>query len=464
MLELKNIFLMVALLVCATGSSSCARKADSSGNRSASPLSGALPEAWYTLPETRAVPVESTLVQPDQGADSAVRNSFSAYTSAFSALALPPGEGFPSVLSEKSSRVPWHLDGLIADFAISTNGIFGAHLFNGTYALRAAWRRQGSASLVKNSQAQQRKSVMTVGPQTTASDASAQLEPVIRATMAAGLVLPQYESIFRVNLLRQGERFRNLCHMLSSIGFDSGWTVDGFQLQLSFNASGQLTPAIGVGGAFNLFFDWQKAGGEPPLVEATPLSDELNQFTHLIAGEISQALAETPEVKDSGLRLQQVQFGLGLSAGGSIGIARAQAGIQGKIVFKRDAAPHSKIAVVVQRQDAEFINLIRASVKPEHLAYATKNGIPFQRFQSASRPDEIVYQIQRDRFRNGLKHAFKIASYFGKKAIEADTKKWKLTEIETELDISLGGEFALTVVNGTGQVALDFDRPEANVN
>ena len=461
MSELKNIFLFLAFLIL--GSSCSTRSSENHASHNA------LPESWYTLPETKATQLNDsqtivsnfksfssteTLAQPGQQTDVAVGNIFKAYTSSFDELAAPSVEKSAELQTEKNNKVPWHLDGLIADFAVSTDGVLGAHLFNGTFGLRGTWKKQSVSYSAKNLKSQQTKSILKIGSMTNSHDVARQLEPTIRSAMAAGLVLPQYESTFRANLFQRGEKFRNFCQLLSSVdSTNTRWKVDGFQLQFTVTAYGDVTPVVGVGGAFNLFFDWQKSEGDTTPMEASPESKKLNQFTKMLADEISNALVETPDVKDLGLSLQAFQIGVALGANGDVGVAAASATIQGKIVFKKSETSNTKSAVV--RQDDGTVNLIGASVKPEHLAFAKSNGISFQRFKNG-----IVYQIQRHKFRNGLKRALKMASYFGRKAIEADTDKWKLNEIEAELDVSIGGEFAISTINGTGQAVLTFGRAE----
>ena len=461
MSEFKNISFVLAFLILGSSCSSRSSEKHVSHN--------ALPETWYSLPEAKAIQGNDALaavsniklysstedlVQPTKQTDAAVGNIFKAYTSSFSELASPSIEKSADLQAEKNNKVPWHLDGLIADFAVSTEGILGAHLFNGTFGLRGTWKKQRAASSVKNSKSQQTKSMLKIGSMTNSEDVARQLEPTIKSTIAAGLVQPQYESTFRANLFQHGEKFRNFCQLLSSVdSSNTGWKVDGLQLQFTVTAYGDVTPVAGVGGAFNLFFDWQKPEGDAPPMGATPQSKKLNQFTTLIADEISNALVETPDVKDLGLSLQAFQVGVALGADGDVGVAAASATIQGKIIFKKSEPTNIKSTLV--GQDDGAVNFIGARAKPEHLAYAKSNGIPFQRFRNG-----IVYRIQRHKFRKGLKRALKMASYFGKKAIEADTDKWKLNEIEAELDISIGGEFTIATVNGTGQAVLTFGRDE----
>ena len=106
-----------------------------SSNHTAHPQMGALPVSWYSLPEKNTAINES---QPDQKTDAAVRSVFQATTSILSSLPSRPFAG-------GTSEVPWHLDGVIADFAISNNGIFGVLLSNGTMLCEALGSIQGQS-------------------------------------------------------------------------------------------------------------------------------------------------------------------------------------------------------------------------------------------------------------------------------------------------------------------------------
>jgi hypothetical protein len=379
----KNLpaFLAIVLSVCGV---SC--------SRSSAPRAS-LPESWYKP----ALPAEE--VEPSPEAKTAVRSVFKAESSILSSVTLPVPQ--PS----------WTLDGMIADFAVSMNGVFGALLGGGTASVKGTWQKTAAPhSLVLAKMPTARVNALT-----TSESLARQLEPAVRSAISTGAV--HDESRLRSNLQRESEEFRRVCHALDSVPLAPGWHVDGFQLQLTFDASGNITPVLGAGGVFNLFLDWQKTDEDNSDTDPV-LNQSVARLTRLVSSVIPQALSETQDIRSAGFTLDQFQLGLALSAQGEVGIAQDQGALTGKIVFKKDG----------------------------------EEGL------ADSPPDDSVSWIDRTHFEHGLKRALKMAAFFTSMASEADTASWRVNQIEAEFDASIGGEIRLATVNGTGQIVLDFDR------
>src|SRR5207253_9469910 len=84
-------------------------------------------------------------------------------------------------------------------------------------------------------------------------------------------------------------------------------------------------------------------------IQATqPMSDhetllQKNMFTFVetMASLVPEAHNESSEIRQSGFELGVFQVGIGISLGGDIGVANAQASAVGRVIFKKDslAAP-----------------------------------------------------------------------------------------------------------------------------
>jgi hypothetical protein len=439
------------------------------------PPSGALPQSWVNLHDDKNNKSVDNFVMPDASADAAVQSAFKANVSALSQAtdAQAANSTLPvSVNSHPSDWTPWHLDGMVGYYAISQGGILGALLYSGTESIKLTWQKVAPPAVVPaaaspsapvvtttaipelpatltsataSSSTQSLKTpALKVTPQMTASDLPAALEPSIQVALASGKI--QNESVFRTNLLSHAQRFFSVAQVLSSIPRASEWYVDGYQLNLSVSASGQVTPLIGVGGAVSLYFDWSRSTDptaaatltdtNAPSPDGNLLTNELKNFVSLMSSEIPQAITESMSVQKNGFYLDMIQIGLGVTAGGSIGVAQATGGDIGRVIFKRDvtvSAPSTPISV----ESTQELNVMPAL--------------------ASSAPAGFSYRINARKVRNSLKKAISMANYFAARAKNAETARYHLNQIEAEFDMSLGGDLKLAVVNGIGQFVLDFD-------
>jgi hypothetical protein len=135
------------------GASSCSRQAQTPGG---------LPQSWYSAQAQK----DET---PSAETDAAVRGVFGANTSALSDVTLP------------LPQASWHLDGMLAEFGVSVNGIFGALLMNGTSTIRGTWQLVSSPAPQK----QLPTPTARVSASTSSADLARQLEPAINAAVAS---------------------------------------------------------------------------------------------------------------------------------------------------------------------------------------------------------------------------------------------------------------------------------------
>jgi hypothetical protein len=443
----KIFFILSAVL--SFGCSSHSQIGDSLNSNASATSSGALPKSWYNVKS------EDAVVAPDPKTDDAVDSAFQANVSALlqseaqsetqaNAQSAASAARTPWLLSTKNSSshpadwVPWHLDGMVGYYAVSQSGILGALLYSGTESIKLTWQKPSSSTPAPSAVAQiQKAPALKVTPDLKEEDLPSALEPSIQVALASGSI--QNESNFRKNILDRAEKFFNICRALDTITRTSGWYVDGYQLNLNVSASGQVTPVVGVGSAVNLYFDWSRTSD--PTIAPAPVapSSQLKNFVQLVSSAIPQAVKDSSDVQKSGFYLDMVQVGLGITAGGDIGVAQVQGGDIGRIIFKRDVTviDTAGASAAIDADSDQQLNVIQA--------------------ETASAPASVVYKVSSRKFKNGLKHAIKMANYFAARAKKAENSKYKLNQIESEFDIALTGDLKLAVVNGIGQFVLDFD-------
>jgi hypothetical protein len=155
-----------------------------------------------------------------------------------------------------------------------------------------------------------------------------------------------------------------------------------------------------------------------------------------MSAAIPEAIQDSSEIEKAGFKLDMVQVGLGITAGGDVGVVQATGGDIGRILFKRDLTVNQTPSGLASPAPvAEQLNIV-----------------------STDKTDgETVVRVDSRKFKNGLKKAIKMASYFAQRANKKTNSKYKLNQIEAEFDTSLSGDLKLATVNGLGQFVLDFD-------
>jgi hypothetical protein len=473
MLKLKSFNQAVVIATLAALSNSCSARPSS-----LPVLESALPASWYVKPEDRGTLATQTDFEPSAKADRSVHAAFLASKGALDQLEEP-------MLSQTDALglVPWHLDGMIADFAVSVNGVFGVLLGSGLASIKGTWQRPGAARAPVGP-APVKGSALHVSSTMSEADLAQQLEPAIQSAIATHAV--QNEGALRKNIETKAKSFLAVCRALEQIHALPGWHVDGFQLQLTFNGQGHITPILGVGGAFNLYLDWEKkepdsaaspssaqSAGETPAPKADPiLTEQLTSFSEIVAEEIPQAAAETAELQKSGLVLDQFQMGIAITAVGHVGLSQVQGVSTGKLIFKQNVASgapqsaHSPAAnpVAPGGKGAHFVNVIANEPTNAQLHFADQMGISFEKIATTvateSSLNDTVFRVERVKFHEGLKKAIRMATYFAAHALKVDSARWQITQLESEFDASIGGDVKLAVVSGTGQIVIDLDRPQ----
>jgi hypothetical protein len=439
------------LLICAILTVSCSKSGgDSAGTPS---QKGSLPSSWYVLPENGG---STTLDETSPEADASVRTLFRAQTRALEASG--PGPAALAALvapgGAPSDWVPWHLDGMIASFAVSVDGLFGALLLDGTASIKGTWQRS-QQPVSPPSSTPTKASAIHLDSRMTEADLAAKMEPVIRSAMASGKV--RNEPALRENLHNRSRGFLAVCAALESMPRPKGWHVDSFQLQLTVGASGQVSPAIGVGGVLNVFFDWTMPQGTTPH-PGGQVPPGLAQNVRDLSAIFQSALASLPEdrlrLRGSGLVLDMFQLGVAVGAAGDIGIARVAGVANGKIIFRADAS-HSEVAALkLPGESTGFVSLVGRESDAQPFAFAEANTVALDRRYDGT----VAYQVGSGAFGRGLEKALRMAEYFARQARQADSKNWKITQVEAEFDTSVTGDLKIATVSGQGQVVLDFDR------
>jgi hypothetical protein len=398
---------------------------------------GHLPKSWYDT-KSQDDGNEDDIVLPDAKSDRKVRTTINANLDALSSAGdLSSDETLTRSPSRPADWVPWHLDGMVGYYAISQSGLLGALLYSGTESIKLTWQKVESAPTRALLAKPSRLLALRVTPGMKQTDLPAALEPTVQVILASGAI--SNEKNFRENLLVHAQKFLNICQLLSTIDRTPAWYVDGYQLNVNFSASGQVTPLVGLSGAVNVYFDWSRTTDPeaPPAPEVADTTSRLNDFVRVMSAVLPEATRNAAQIEKAGYRLDMVQIGLGIAAGGDVGVAQAEGGDIGRIILKRD------------------LPATRALVTPNQMSEVAPSFKAFS--ESTSRSGSTDFRVDTKKFEKGVRKAIQMANYFAERAKRSADSKYKLNQIEAEFDLSLGGTLKLATVNGIGQFVLDFD-------
>jgi hypothetical protein len=470
---MRKLILLTSVLLLAA----CAKKGPQDPDfLQSAPARGPVPESWYKLPEQGAATEAGSLDRLGHDVD----NLFAAQARALPAPAAATDTTPPA--DHPADWVPWHLAVMSTDFALTTQGVFGALLAGGSADVAARWARRDAipqAVRYTTPAHDRRASDLVIRGTATADDVKKQLEPVVRAALATGSI--KNESRFRANLQNAADSFRLTAAQLNQLGTTPGrFPLSAFRLEVAFEADGQVTPVIGVGGTLKLRFDWivpdkKQAVATTEAVQHTPLGDGLVQLVRGLGPDIDAAVASAAPVTQAGYKLAGVRVGVGLTASGTVGLVNGSASAMGSVIFgdneeeggchdpdgDGDCHNHHGTAEIaaIPAVDDGGIPLLKAAPATGDLQLAARNGVAvvLKNPLAQNKPgDGVIFKIPHDRFRAGMRKAIGISSFFTKHAA-AVKGDWVIKELSTEFDVSLTGTTGLVTLQGTGELELEFE-------
>lgn len=369
--------------------------------------------------------------------------------------------------------VPWRAEYFMTDLSLTASGALGVLALRGQATVRAFWRRQGpetKKSPTKNEPkdlsglvagndgdkpSDDQEPIVHITAMSSPTDLLNQIEPAIRAAVATGKLKDTLD--LRKNLLIAAREFQAVASAIPTDSSDHPWWVSRFRLDLMIDAAGRVEPVGMVGGEARFRFEWHRiqckgpcpTHNTPLTVEQQNLKSQLKAFIQATATDIEHAFADHA---DFGFKAHQIRMGIGITAKGNIGVVKGAAGIVGQIYFTRDVKrpvvrPRTADLVVTE----EPLYIIEKQPSVEHLNWATKNGVTFD---TAVSPmglgfEEAVYKVDRQVFRKGLKKAAKIGRFFARRAASVRPGAWKIYELRTAFDTSIGGALDMVTLAGT---------------
>jgi hypothetical protein len=297
----------------------------------------------------------------------------------------------------------------------------------------------------------------------TPAQIMSQLEPAIRAAVVTKKLKDTPE--MRQNLLQAAREFQTIASAIPQNNDDLPWWVSRFRLDIMIDAAGRAEPIGLAGGEVRFRFEWfhiqcKKLCAAPsvPLTFAQQnFRSHLKNFIQSTALDLDAAFSAHDE---HSFKAHQMRMGIGISAKGNIGVVKGAATVVGQIYFTRDikrpqVRPRTQSLEIAEE---EPLFIIEKHPTQEHLHWAKTNGV---QFETASNSlglgfEEAVYKVDRKVFRKGLKRAAKINQFFARRAARLKSRAWKIFELRTAFDASIGGQLDLVTLAGstTAQISM----------
>ncbi|HEY8278460.1 MAG TPA: hypothetical protein VIH99_02475 [Bdellovibrionota bacterium] len=379
-----------------------------------------LPPSWYQL--ENETPPEPTSPETDK----AVEAAFGIYTDALTEVEPETSSAAPSLIAQNPSDfVPWHLDGLIANFAVGVGGLYGSTILDGAAAVRATWRKT-ARGLPPPSATRSASGIAFRGSMSEKQVASA-LEPAIQTALAGKTI--RDEKRFRRNANAEGMRFLNTCRALESMPPLRRWRLAAFAFEVGFGASGQITPTWEAGGAVAMTFTWVAPEVARVLNPPTAADRRMHRFVSSMAALIPAAETDARPIREGGFPLNAIEFGLAVGYQREFGLASAAVAANSKLAFIRTDQPGESPSLSPDGTDVPFVG---------------------------PGPNRIVAKVPAEKFRKGMRQAISMGRYFTERAAKRETPVWRLDTLQTEFAVSVTGLIKMASVSGAASLTLVF--------
>ncbi|MEO5971556.1 MAG: hypothetical protein ABIQ95_16650 [Bdellovibrionia bacterium] len=454
-------------------------------NFSASAREGAdspkVPDSWYRLDEDIGGLV--TEARKDTGSEEklapVVQKIFRANQRVLDQMKEAKAPVFPdeNQVKRPPDWVPWHFSGFATDMGITFQGLLGLLTVRSNPAVQVYWYKQGPAPAIGLAERDQALNLdqteptmgVSLNDETTVEEIDRQLEPVMQIATASGKV--KNIPAFRTNMQRTVGELRSMVQSIES-RHDSRWWFSKSRFDCIIDASGNILPAVGVGGELRFRFEWirmkrLKAAGnrvaaKKNRLKPSGLREGLQNFVASMEDILESAVDEEP--LGDGFRLQNYRVGIGLTANGAVGVARGNALLLGHVYFANRVKPPvirpsgpEKRSLLTQ-EEIKPILLIEGNPSPSHLEFAKKNGVEFEALENEKDHSikRAVYRIGADKLKKGIQKAIKIGRFFVKQANKPSKSGWKIGLLRCDYDTSVSGNLGLVGLGGAVAIELNF--------
>ena len=345
--------------------------------------------------------------------------------------------------SEQKSQ--WKLRGLMWNFGVSSSGILGLVFGSGKVGLETIYTRKDISEKSTTSLKDTTLSAMEFTGTEKTTEIPPQFEATIRSLVSKGKL--RNEAHLRKELISATDRFREMIRAVKSVP-DSlhNFYLHGIQIELSFDAEGNLVAPISAGTSLGFRFNWVRekstnhpdSDDEPKTEFGKNMSRQLGALVQNISADMD-SLVEGPtaeNINSNGYQLMEIKPYIAIGQEGNIGIASVSSEWLAMLRFYRKENPSKELT---------------------KLAPPSEN-LPV--FVGNTESGSIIIQANHWRFTRGLRRAMKIANFFAQRSNGLNSSKWQLKEFSPSFEVTKNGSIGLVSVEGTAGIEISFSKLE----
>lgn len=358
----------------------------------------------------------------------------------------------------KKQKGPWFLQSIRTEFGIEATGEIGFLGYQGEAAMEFIWQRTpyslkqlqkeyfpnaskdvtkksnfATQHTIKKSNANEQNSLLSLDTDMSKNEIKQKVQSLV-AYVDQSHKIKNTEK-FKKQLFTQIEKHQNALQELTYIPEQVSWKPYKYQLELYAKASGEVFPAIRVGGVIRIQIEWTIKSKSSQNSKNSPILASIDQMSAYL-----QQLAKDANSNPNNIyQLNQVKLGLGLSVNGDFEIVKFETSAIGIVYLKLDES-------------------VKLPPKTQLLEWQQN--------------ELLVSGINRAQWKYGIRAAQEMASSILEEASnnekeedkERPYRDFELKQIEVELTLSAGGELLLPTVMDTTYMELVYVKKAAKLN
>ena len=436
----------------------------------------AFPDSWYILPEDAGASRTSRedLAQfsasdlDPKAAKASLNHTFDVNNRVLERIVTD--SNFAS--TEQAAANPWHLAFFGLDIGMSASGVAGVLFAKGEATASLIWKRLMSDKAFERPEQNKTDpdadaSDFSVRGDMTTAEIKAALEPIISSVLASGQI--NSEKTLRNNLFLAAKEFVDMTHAIA-LDPTLRWTAVRMRFDLSIDGSGMVQPGLSVGGGIKIRFDWfpsesnfrsaaaKEASNQPSMASTDSIGDLLGNLAHEL-----QLVQVDSSTSPAGLRLNTINFSLGIFANGKFGVAKGSTSAIGMIYFKQNPHFDASRDTDLKLWSQATIPVVESRPPTTHIQYAKAIGVnTLVEHDSRGGMTQAIYMVPHEALQIGMQKSLLMGGALADQASQHQSTNWRLDQLRVQFALSLGGTTGLITVGATAAMQLAYQAPQTN--
>ena len=388
---------------------------------SLSSLANIIPTSWFSLENLE----KNTLIDVDQNKikdlEKYTNNLFEINESALNKVV------------ETHADSKWILNNLISKFSLSKDGVLGFSAFNTEASVEITWQK--IAPKIKKSESEINSNYQLSDNEMLNTDA---FVDDLASKLQKSNKINNVDK-FKTHLKTRLAGVRELMNSLPTNNYQN-YSPDSFQIEMNTDIAGNVLSHLSANISFTLKLKWKYNPALSSKMQR-PVNLKIFKFIDVLLEDINHATSNG--ISPKGYTLNQIGVELGSTSENNWGLSNTTVETYGKLNFKRIANAPQQLHITNKNDSIPFVDNAEMNSAP------VRNGKTFRR---------KIFQIKRNRMRNGLMKAIKIANFFTSIAAKRQTTKWEISEVETSYSLSKNGIFGLSTRSGGSSLEMTYTK------